>query len=285
MFSADTARGRSGLMVTALVAATVTVAGCKGHSFTQNQATPPPVREQEQFLTDLASEYQVLGDFIDSQPRAQLSAVSFYDKATAASGGIRVTPGNLAEYQIPAFAVHDLMKARQSLVEALETVNAPENARMLAMAQVKFDCWLAFQPYQKSAQSYIGCREAFRQAMANIDFTKKSVTSRLAVGTVGSQTIRFRDETIALDSQAQEMIEKVAISALAKEGTVVVLTGHSKSKASIEDTSNNAVRRIIAVRNALYQNGVDPDAVEARFERGGSALDVDIEVRYGGASS
>ncbi|QQG35895.1 MAG: hypothetical protein HYS17_10390 [Micavibrio aeruginosavorus] len=286
MFSADTDRFRSGLMVTALAAVIVVATGCKDYSFVRDRTLPPPLQEDEQFLADLASEYQVLGDFIESQPQGQLLPVRFYDKARAARGGTSVTPDTLAEYHIPAFAVHDLMKARQFLVEALDTVNVPENARMLAMAQVKFDCWLAFQPYQKSAQSYIGCREAFRQAMANVDFTKKSISlSSPAVAASGSRTIRFRDETITLDPQAQSVIEQVAIMALAKEGAIVVLTGHSKSKASIEDTSNNAVRRIIAVRNALYQNGVDPDAVEPRFEPGGSALDVDIEVRYGGASS
>lgn len=283
MFSADTAHVRAGLMVMALVSVTGGLTGCKPHSYEQSQAAPP--RLQEQFLTDLANEYQVLGDFIGEQSTAPLPSSVFYDKARRATKGEKVAPADLTDYQVPAFAVHDLMKARQSLVTALDTVNVPDNARMLAMAQVKFDCWLAFQPYQKSAQGYIGCREAFRQAMANIDFSKKSTTSLASRGSSNRQTIRFRDETITLDQPSHDIIEKVATAALTTEGSQVVLTGHAKGKVTIEDTSNNAVRRIIAVRNALYQNGVDPDAVETRFESGGSALDVDIEMRYGGPST
>lgn len=282
MFSADTAFLRAGVMM-AVVVATGGLTGCKDYSFTQNHAQAP--RMQEQFLTDLANEYQVLGDFADSQSQASLSPLVFYDKARRATQGEKVTPADLTDYKVPAFAMHDLMKARQSLVTALDTVNVPENARMLAMAQVKFDCWLAFQPYQTSAQGYIGCREAFRQAMANVDLSKKSVTGFAGKGPLATQTIRFRDETIALDQTAHDIIEKVAMDARTKEGSLVVLTGHAKGKVTIEDTSNNAVRRIIAVRNALYQNGVDPDAVETRFEPGGSALDVDIEMRFAGASS
>lgn len=275
MKNAGIAIGRTGLVITACLCAATLLGGCKEYSFLKGNAVPPP--ELHSFLNDLSDEYRLLGDFAAGQTETTEEASNFYGKASRASAGQSVSPEALENYDIPAFATHELKQARHTLVDALTRANVPENSRMLAMAQVKFDCWLAYQPFQKKEGGYIGCREAFRQAMANVDFTRAApvvVTSLQS----GPQTIHFADETMTLNAESHDMIAALAEQALSAEGTVVLLTGHSRAKATIEDTSNNAVRRIIAVRNALYQNGVDPDLVEVRFERSGSPLDVDMEL-------
>ncbi len=86
---------------------------------------------------------------------------------------------------------------------------------------------------------------------------------------------------MTLNQESHDKIAALAEKALLSEGTIILLIGHSKTAATIEDTSNNSVRRIIAVRNALSQNGVDPDQVEVEFDRTGTALDVDIELHPG----
>lgn len=247
--------------------------GCKEYSFTRGTAVQPP--ETSNFLGNLADEYQVLGDYASGQGLDPLTALKFYDKADRAASGSVIPPEAVENYKVPSFAVHGLVEARHLLIEALARANVPENARMLAMAQVKFDCWLAYQPYQKREGGYIGCREAFRQAMAHIDFTKAKLVSKTP------QTIHFADESMTLSAEAHNQITALAEQALSAEGTIVVLTGHSKTAATIDDTSNNSVRRIIAVRNALSQNGVDPDVVEIQFDRAGTVLDVDIQLHPG----
>lgn len=271
---------QSGLIMVACLCGPILLGGCKQYSFV-NKTTPPPLSPADSFTADLASEYQALAEFSAGQEIGAPNAPVFYGKAERAAAGESVPPERIETYKVPTFAAHDLIAARNTLVDALARVNVPENARMLAMAQVKFDCWLAYQPYQKSQGSYIGCREAFHEAMANVDFTREAVKSAPSGLLAGRQTIYFADEVMSLNQESHDKIAALAEQALAAEGTVILLTGHSRAAAKIEDTSNNAVRRIIAVRNALYQNGVDPDLVHVEFERTGSPLEVEIEIQAG----
>ncbi len=271
-----------------LAGGTFLLGGCKatGMLNLQGGALRPP--ETRGFHAHLADEYQVLAEFSGETRQGATVANVFYGKSEAAASGQNVNPESLSDYKIPAFAKADLQAARDRLMAALQNVNTAENARMLALAQVQFDCWLAYQPYQKNRQGYIGCRETFHQAMNNIDFTKTVSKAAPAVvpalvnapGVTSSdpRTIHFLNDTMTLDQGAHAVIALLAQEALAQEGAGILLTGYSKTEAHIEDTSNNAVRRIIAVRNALYQNGVDPDNVQIEFIKGGDPQDVDIEV-------
>lgn len=264
-------------LIALVLCTAVIAAGCRDYSFLSapGGADAPPATASD-FADQLSSEYRLLGDFAAQTGDEGGLSPLFYDKSSRAARATTVTPESVEQYKIPSFAVTDLMSARRQLVAALNSANVPENAKMLAMAQVKFDCWLVYQRYQKKPDGYIGCRESFYQAMANVDLTRTANVVKTAVKP--RQTIRFEDETVVLNSQSHDMIETIAEKALAAEGTLITLTGHAKTNVTIEDTSNNSVRRIIAVRNALYQNGIDPDSLTVIFERGGSSLDVDIEI-------
>ncbi len=272
---------KSGLIMVACLCGPILLGGCKEYSFINQATPPPPLSQNSSFTADLASEYQALAEFSAGQDVSASSAPVFYGKAERAASGETVPPEVVESYKVPAFAAHDLIEARHTLVDALSRVNVPENARMLAMAQVKFDCWLAYQQYQKQEGSYIGCREAFHEAMTHVDFTREVAKAASSTLHTGPQTIYFADEVMTLNQESHDKIAALAEQALAVEGTVILLVGHSKAKATIEDTSNNAVRRIIAVRNALYQNGVDPDLVHIQFERAGSPLEVEMEIQAG----
>lgn len=277
-FPARIALLRAGLTLMACFCGLVIMVGCKDYSFMRGTAAAPP--ETHSFISDLEDEYRVLGDFAANEGSDPQIAPKFYDKAQRTAQGEVVAPEPIEKYKVPSFAVKGLIDARHTLVDALARVNVPENARMLAMAQVKFDCWLAYQPYQKREGSYIGCREAFRQAIANVDFSREAVKKTKTVIS-GPQTIHFADDSMTLNQESHDKIAALAEQALSSDGTIILLIGHSKTDATIEDTSNNSVRRIIAVRNALSQNGVDPDQVEVEFDRTGTALDVDIELHPG----
>lgn len=249
--------------------------------FAPGQGVPPP--QTASFKDDLSQEYKVLADFMADEAGKNREADRFYEKSRDAAQGEEISPELVEKHAVPPFAVHDLMQARHTLIEAIKLANVPDNAKMLAMAQAKYDCWIMFQPYYKSPKDYIGCREAFHQAMALVDMSKRK--SVAAVASERAFTISFEDEVVVLNQKSRNMIARIAEAALESEEAVVILTGHSKTKVTIEDTINNSVRRIIAVRNALYQNGVDPDLVKIEFERGGSALDVDIELQGGSKAS
>lgn len=268
----------------AITGSALLLGGCKGGGLLnlQGKALPPP--ETQSFEAGLADEYQVLAEFTAGTPQTRQLASIFYEKSAAAAKGTLVSPESLADYKVPAFARDDLRQARDRLMAGLTAANTPQNARMLAMAQVKFDCWLAYQPYQKNKDGYIGCRDSFQQAMANIDFSRtvaKATPAQKSVSSPEAQTIHFINDTMTLDQGAHAAIAALAETALANEGTGILLVGYSKAAATIEDTSNNAVRRIIAVRNALYQNGVDRDLVKIEFVKGGDPQDVDMELLPG----
>lgn len=263
-----------------LTGSTLLLGGCKDYAFLNLQGTAMQPPETRRFQADLADEYQALAEFARGEEQNPQMADLFYGKSRGVASGQDVEPEPLDKYKIPAFAREDLNDARRQLTDALARVNTPENSRMLAMAQVKFDCWLAYQPYQKKKDGYIGCRESFRQAMAYVDFSKvaKKPLATKRGAAPEPQTIHFINDTMTLDQGAHQAIAALADNALENEGTIVRLVGYSKKAVTIEDTSDNAVRRIIAVRNALYQNGVDPDSVEIEFVKGGDPQDVDIEL-------
>lgn len=266
----------SGLL---LCAGMLGLCACQTYSFKPGASMPPP--QMASFNNDLSHEYEVLADFITEQPVTTKTADKFYEKSKEAARGQSVNPELIEKHKVPAFAVHDLMTARQALMEAINLANVPDNAKVLAMAQAKFDCWIVFQPYYKSPKDYIGCREAFHQAMALVDMSKRKAVAPL--NATSGYTIKFADEVVVLNQESRDMIEMIAAAALEDEGTVIVLNGHSKTKVTVEDTINNSVRRIIAVRNALYQNGVERDLVEVKFDNTGSALDVDVVLKKGAA--
>lgn len=267
----------------AVMAGALLLGGCRAGGFLdlQGGALSPP--ETKGFNADLADEYQVLAEFTATTAGKQALAAIFYEKSENAARGTLVPPESLADYKIPAFAKDELRAARVELMNGLQQANAPENAPMLAMAQVKFDCWLAYQPYQKKEGDYIGCRDAYYQAMKNVDFLKQQPQEQAAppLASTSPRTIHFINDTMTLDQGAHAAIAALAAGALAQDDTGILLTGYSKTAATIEDTSNNAVRRIIAVRNALYQNGVDPTLVDIEFIKGGDPQNVDIELLPG----
>lgn len=279
--SASSAVRYGGLII--IAGSALLLGGCKAGGLLnlQGKALPPP--ETQSFNADLADEYQVLAEFAASAAQKQKLADIFYKKSEGAANGANISPESLEDYKIPVFAKDELRAARDALMTGLTQANVPENSRMLAMAQVKFDCWLAYQPYQKNQDGYIGCRDSFHQAMANVDFSKQLPRKDAAkkAPTSEAQTIHFINDTMTLDQGAHAAIAALAEEALAQDGTGILLVGYSKTAATIEDTSNNAVRRIIAVRNALYQNGVDPDLVDIEFVKGGDPQDVDMELLPG----
>lgn len=283
----STAKARQGGLVI-LAASALLLGGCKDNGLLnlRGGAIRPP--ETRSFHAHLADEYRVLAEFAQEMSadthqeinRGADIASIFYGKSESAANALPVNPESLSDYQIPAFAENDLNQARAQLVDALQNVNTPDNARMLALAQVQFDCWLAYQPFQKHEGGYIGCRESFQQAMSHVDFTKKTsnAPAATALRTPDPRTIHFVNDTMTLDPGAHAAIAILAEASLAQPGAAISLKGYSKTLAHIEDTSNNAVRRIIAVRNALYQNGVDPDNVKIEFLKNGDPQDVDMEV-------
>ena len=284
MVSRVSSAGRYWGLVT-LAGSVLFLGGCKDYALLNLQGTAIPPPKTQNFAADLADEYQVLAEFAASEAHKEKLAGIFYKKSEEAANGVNVVPEHPEDYKIPAFAQAELHDAREHLMTGLVQANVPDNARMLAMAQVKFDCWLAYQPYQKKQGDYIGCRDAFHQAMAYVDFSKQIPKKSPANKDITSetQTIHFINDTMTLDQGAHAAIAALAEEALANEGAGVLLVGYSKTIATIEDTSNNAVRRIIAVRNALYQNGVDPDLVEIEFVKGGDPQDVDMELLPGAA--
>lgn len=194
--------------------------------------------------------------------------------------------GLLAQYEDayigdPAMAEHFRLKARQGasalpdnpgvmdlsgadgkeaavaynmLVQALAG-DASASAQRLAEAQVNFDCWVGrLHSVQKigGLNTAQWCRERFYGAMEGVE-------------TNGPQyfTVEFGGSEAIPDPGAFATIRQAAAAYNAHEndGWRIRLTGHSDTKGNAEQKTMLAMRRALAVKNILAQNGVDPAQV------------------------
>jgi outer membrane protein OmpA-like peptidoglycan-associated protein len=129
---------------------------------------------------------------------------------------------------------------------------APER---LAEAQVNFDCWMGrLQSGQKIGGFATAqwCRERFYAAMEGVETNGPKYF-----------TVNFSSSEAIPDAGAFATIRQAAAAYNEHEGDDwrIRLTGHSDTKGNAEQKIMLAMRRALAVRNILAQNGVDPGQV------------------------
>ncbi len=260
------------------LSASLFMAGCQTLGGNPFDKLFTPSAGGSSFNTALKNEYEALAVFADSVPQTKGAGGRFLEKAAQAGRGEQVMPDKLESRELSVFARDELTRARASLLNVLANRNS--QAPLAAMAQAKFDCWLLYQNLQRKKEGYIGCRESFFEALALLEQAQPLSSSAPAVTAAGPQRfdIVFEGDGIKLDDDIHETLEQVAALAATMPEAPVVMVGHTKAKVKETDTSNSAVRRILAVRNALYQKGIERERVSMRFERSGDARDVEIHV-------
>lgn len=96
-------------------------------------------------------------------------AAKFLFRAGAVDRGERVEPELLAMRTLPAYAVDDLLYARQRLTSVLNRGAAQRFPKLSASAQVHFDCWMEQQEENNQPQGIHQCRRNFEADVVRLE--------------------------------------------------------------------------------------------------------------------
>lgn len=244
---------------------------------------------EETYQKHLVVEYRALAGFEKDVLNDEDDAAHFHSKAMKAASGFGVQPDEIDETEIPERSLPALKSARASLVDALVVMRSDENDPFLALAQVKFDCWLALQADYPQYTNRFVCQEQFYEAM-------QYLTAPPDVG-VDGYAVYFESAATELGDDSIAILRQAANDYKRHPGWTVVLKGYTDSKGDKFSNEILARRRCISVKNMLAQQGVDlyqieVDAVGVARSDGSAEQDqrarrVEIRIvpQYGGASS
>ena len=227
----------------------------------------------EGFGALLAQEYQNLAVLEDEFMNDPDAAAHYAAKAVEAARGTTVWPDNPTQYKFPAAMTEDLAARYNMVLDALEMLPSEENANLLALAQTRYDCWLERAAEGRDEAEVSICRDMVIKALGMMS---------VPAGRSLTYTVTFPDDETLLDDQSMAAIEQAAQNWPDRPHWEVLLVGHTAAGQG-ENDKRISMRRAVAVRNALAQQGVDPDRVAIvahtdtdRETAIGASLQVDI---------
>jgi OOP family OmpA-OmpF porin len=192
-------------------------------------------------------------------------------KSLAAARGEWVAPQEVADRDIPKFAIADLLVAKSRLDRALlngSSVKLPEYA---ARAQVMFDCWLEQQEENIQQHDIDECKHEFDIAMLQLEKNYMGAPMS-ACGVLQSSSPSEKEEDCTTIEQPQavyslyfilDSIEMVADSKAQllrlqndlsqNQPMKVYLTGHADRSGSSRYNEGLSLRRVKAVAEQLSE--------------------------------
>lgn len=236
--------------------------------------TVPAQVEPEGFYELLASEYSNLAAYERDYMESPEDAAYFEAKARRALRRQDVAPDSPESRRIPDFAASALTDARAQLTDALATLRTPGNEALLAMAQTRYDCWLALQEKFPQETSWISCKDEFFSALELLALPPQEKEL---------YSVYFDEGSTELNDEARETVKEIAGFYADRQEWSVVLRGYTDAKGSRSANQVLAMRRAIAVKNLLGQYGVDLDSIsigaEGVADSAGAGTDADRESR------
>lgn len=202
-------------------------------------------------------------------------AAKFLARASAVDRGERVEPEQLGMRTLPAYAVDDLLYARQRLMAALNRGAALRLPKLAANAQVAFDCWMEQQEENIQPHDVAKCRRSFEGFVVRLEaalFEKQPAetvrcSTAVTCPTVSLPACDAQPAIVYFDlgrheltSAGRAVLARVAEQAGRQGGkTPLVVTAHTDRSGS--DAANDALskRRLDTVVDTLAAAGISRD--------------------------
>jgi OmpA-OmpF porin, OOP family len=235
------------LRLTIALTMTLLVGACVPSEFASLRLKSVPDGPPEKEIAEqLAHGYRLLADYDDYVARDADGAAHFRKKAQRAAGGETVEPD-------PAGG-GDTGTALGMLLQARRRMDPGHNTDF-AEAQVNYDCWVS--RLNRREQSAVLCREKFYKAFSRLHIQNIASEPR------GSQhyDVYFSKGSAVPDANAFATIRQAALGFTDNPEWRIHLTGHASGEKNSHANILLSMRRAMAVRNALLQNGVDAGRV------------------------
>jgi OOP family OmpA-OmpF porin len=253
----------------------VALTACMGYDIEAVRDLHPATGDS--YTRTLAEEYRRFALYEADEMYDWIDAGHFSVKGLQAGAGTEVEPEELTDWDLPEAAVPQLREARQTLLSALESRAAGDEAgQFVARAQADFDCWVEQQEENHQPDDIAACRDGFysnlNRLSALLQTRNKPATSPAALpappsGAAGGEDVPvavalFAFDSAALDEAAESEIAAVVEAAARLPQAAIVVVGHTDRKGSEAYNLNLSLRRAEAVRDALVSGGVAADRID-----------------------
>jgi outer membrane protein OmpA-like peptidoglycan-associated protein len=232
------------LRLAGLLCATLFLAACDPTQMNtplRTESTPDPSAERT-IAAKLARGYSLLADYDDYIANDAAAGIHFRNKHEQAAAGTVVEPD-------PADGP-ETEQARELLDRARGRMRGGDYATAYAEAQINYDCWLDRRVRQDASASF--CKEKLYKAIARLDLAPASHGP-----SEQHYAVYFHKGSALPDSAAFTTIRQAAAAYVDSPDWHIHLTGHAYGEKNKKADVLLSMRRAIAVRNVLLQNGVD----------------------------
>lgn len=204
------------------------------------------------FSRDLAQEYYAMARYENDKAYDYKASKSFTKKAMTAAKGDLIVPSKISAYDIPADRQGELNDARKQLITALKEQNTAENARTLAKAQARYECWLERAEEAADEAHFEACKTEFEQAMAMLVAPAAGDTPPTI------HTIKFANGSSIIDPDSNKVVELVAqfLNDPKNASYTASLTGFSSQPVGGPSADPLVTAQVTAIRDALVQKGI-----------------------------
>lgn len=227
------------------------------------------------FAQALAGEYK---DYANTELKEMFDypdALHFARKGLAAAAGESVMPEPISDWNLSEEHIKELSAARGRLVVTFDLGAREVAPALAARAQAKFDCWIEQQEENWKAETIIGCKQEYLDAVTELEGTVQQSPQPVAtddkppmVPEEAMYLVFFNWDSAELSSGAGKVLDAVAGEIKKNPPAQVNVIGHADTSGANDYNKRLAFKRANAVRDALAKRGVSADllAVESRGE-------------------
>lgn len=218
-----------------------------------------PIRAGAVFNRTLAREYLAYADFEAKDQKDYIDSRHFAAKGLRAANAKEVTATEpevlgrwnlLSTQDVPTF-----VQWRERLVKALATHRTSPKARIAALAQVRFDCWVERTSERNDKAHTQKCRTEF------LDFMRQLAVVEEEKPKARSFVVLFRFNRSRIDRSQRPVVRDAAKYALSTNARLVQVVGHTDRAGSQRYNLRLSFRRAERVARMLRRLGVRADRI------------------------
>ena len=212
-----------------------------------------PVRATSVFNRTLAREYAAYADYEATHQNDLIDARHFAAKARAAANGRSVTatePEALSRWNlVSGNEIKTFVVWRKKLVRVLAVHRASGRARIAALAQARFDCWVERSSERNDSAQIQKCRGEFLGHMRQLGAGARPLRAR-------SFTVYFPAKGGTLANSQRRVVQNAARYAIRKNARAVDVVAHAGDAGRDGENLRRSFRRAERVAWLLRRYGI-----------------------------
>lgn len=232
------------------------------------------------FTKYLAAEYRAYTNQEHYEMHDYPDALHFARKGLASANGEVVMPEPLDDWDLNEKHIIEMTDARAALVDALENGGRDVAAKLAAVTQARFDCWVEQQEEDWQNEDINHCKSEFYAGLKELEALIVPEPEPVAmpepivqapvepapVPLEQAMFIVFFDwDKSNLTDGAQDVLDAVAKEVQGRDDvSKVTIVGHTDSSGANKYNEKLSSNRGGAVKDGLIARGIDPSMIEVK---------------------